>query len=154
LHPVVEVYCYCLIPNHFHFLLRLKEKEEIQSIDLLNKNTYQHFSNYFNAYSKYINYKYGRFGSLFQERFKRKKIDNEIYLKYLIHYIHTNPCHHEVTENFENYPYTSYRSILRCNRTILEKDKVIKLFEDKENYIYTHKQKARIVFIQNLIKGE
>ncbi|MEN8225967.1 MAG: transposase [Bacteroidota bacterium] len=154
IYPIADLYCYCLIPNHFHFLLRIKEKSEILSYEIMQKQSYQHFSNYYNAYAKYINLKYGRTGSLFQERFKRKKIDNEIYLKHLIHYIHTNPVHHEVVDDFTIYPYSSYASHLKSNLTILEREKVIEYFEDRGNYIYTHRQKARIILIKNLIKGD
>ncbi|MCK4569108.1 MAG: transposase [Bacteroidales bacterium] len=154
IHEIANVFCYCLMPNHFHFLIRIKEIEEIFSYELKQKSFSQSFSNYFNAYTKYFNHKYSRNGSLFQERFKRKRVENEIYLKYLIHYIHMNPVHHEIVENFESYTYSSYQTLLRDHPTLLERENVIDLFEDKENYIYTHRQKARLVFIQNLIKGD
>ncbi len=154
IHEIANVFCYCLMPNHFHFLIRIKESDEIFSNELKNKPFSQSFSNYFNAYSKYFNHKYSRTGSLFQERYKRKRVENEIYLKYLIHYIHTNPVHHEIEEVFASYPYSSYRSLIMDHPTILEREKVIDLFEDKANYIFTHRQKARLVYIQNLIKGD
>jgi putative transposase len=154
IHQIADIYCYCLLPNHFHFLLRIKETNEIISNEIKNKPPHQQFSNLFNAYSKYFNHKFGRSGSLFQERYRRKKINNEIYLKHLIHYIHTNPLHHELEDDFSAYKYSSYRVHLKSNPTILEREKVIELFEDKENYIFTHRHKARLVFIQNLIKGD
>lgn len=154
LDPIAELYCYCLIPNHFHFLLRIKEINEIYSTDVKTKPYFRHFSNYFNAYSKYINHKYNRVGSLFQERYRRKKIDSEIYLKYLIHYIHTNPVHHDIIDSFDKYPYSSYKVPLKNKPSILKKEKLLELFEDKENYTYTHKRKARTVFIERLIKGD
>jgi len=154
IHEIADIYCFCLIPNHFHFVVRFKESEEIISTELKNKPFYQAFSNYFNAYTKYFNIKYGRTGSLFQERFKRRRVKNEIYLKYLIHYIHTNPVHHEICEDFRLYKYSSYNTILKNHQSIIEREKVLKLFEDTENYIYTHKRKARLVFIENLVKGD
>jgi len=154
IHDVANIYCFCLIPNHFHFLIRIREQGEITSYDLRRKPFYQSFSNYFNAYTKYFNNKYRRTGSLFQKNFRRKRIDNEIYLKYLIHYIHTNPVHHEISEDFRQYKNSSYNEILNGHPTILEREIVIDLFEDADNYIYTHKQKARVVFIRNFIKGD
>ena len=153
-YEISNVYCFCLLPNHFHFLLRLREKDEIFSYDLRNKPSYQVLSNFFNAYSKYFNNKYFRSGSLFQERYRRKKVDNEIYLKCLIHYIHTNPVHHELTDDYKLYKYSTYQTLISNKPTLLEREFVIDLFEDIENYIYTHNQKARLVFIRNLIKGD
>ena len=81
-------------------------------------------------------------------------MDNEIYLKCLIHYIHTNPVHHELTDDYKLYKYSTYQTLISNKPTLLEREFVIDLFEDIENYIYTHNQKARLVFIRNLIKGD
>lgn len=51
------------------------------------------FSHLFNSYAQAFNKRYGRTGSLFQHPFKRKLIDHEKYLKYVILYIHNNPVH-------------------------------------------------------------
>ena len=154
IHEVADVFCYCLIPNHFHFLIRTKEHKDIVSEKLRRKPLHLAFSNFFNAYSKNFNFKYDRTGSLFQERYRRKKVDSEIYLKYLIHYIHTNPVHHDVCDDFRSYKYSSYNSILGRNPTILMRATVVELFGDTDNYIYTHMQRARLAFIENLIKGD
>src|SRR4051812_26901115 len=79
--PIAETFAYCLLPNHFHFAVRIRGEE-----DLLSRQTSQvsktcevlckqAFSNFFNAYTKTINSTYKRTGSLFQERFKRKEIN-------------------------------------------------------------------------------
>ena len=154
IHEIADIYCFCLLSNHFHFLIRMKELKEIKSYDLREKPYSRSLSNYFNAYTKYFNLKYDRTGSLFQKSFKRKRIDNEVYLKILIHYIHTNPVHHEVCDDFTLYKYSSYKVILRKQPTILEREKVIDLFEDEENYVFTHNQKARVVFIKNFIQDD
>ena len=67
--PIADIHCYCLLPNHFHFLLHTKENTTSKIIT-------QAFSNFFNAYTKSINSTYKRTGSLFQERFGRKFIDD------------------------------------------------------------------------------
>jgi len=154
LYPVTDLYCYCLLPNHFHFLVRFKESEEIESFELSSKKPHQHFSNFFNAYAKYINNKYFRTGSLFQERYKRKRVEDEIYLKHLIHYIHTNPAHHELTTDFINYPYSSYQIHLKKGKTILKRETVIEYFDDVENYIYTHKERVKLMLIKSLVDGD
>jgi len=91
---IAETYAFCLMKNHFHFLIRIKEENEI--LTKLIKPPHQYFSNLFNAYTKAINKKYERNSSLFQRTFKRKLIDSEDHLKNLILYIHTNPIHHNI----------------------------------------------------------
>lgn len=91
----VYIYAYCLMPNHFHLIILIKEENEIlakkktqTSIPLLIS---QQFSNLFNSYAQAFNKENNRKGSLFLNRFKRKIIKDEKYLKKLIHYIHYNP---------------------------------------------------------------
>ena len=130
--PVADIYCYCLLKNHFHFLVRIKEK---------NENPSQAFSNLFNAYSKAFNKKYNRTGSLFQRPFKRKRISEEKYLRQLVLYIHLNPENHGITADFENYRYSSFPSILSDKPTNLKRREVIELFDNIENFKFVHLQK-------------
>lgn len=78
---IVDVGAYCLMPNHFHLLLREKTETGI-SIFMQKVLT---------AYSSYFNKKYGRTGSLFEGVFKATHADTDEYLKYLFSYIHLNP---------------------------------------------------------------
>lgn len=91
--PCSDVLAFCLLKNHFHLLVYLKENFETKTIS-------QCYSNFFNAYAKAINKTYDRTGSLFKDRFSRIKITDETYLKSLIVYIHTNPTHHQFTDDF------------------------------------------------------
>ncbi|MDX6745574.1 transposase [Polaribacter sp. PL03] len=134
LSKTLEILTYCLLKNHFHLLI--KTKEEVAS-----KEISQSFSNLFNVYSKSINKKYGRSGSLFKDRFSRIKLDNEEYLRKLILYIHLNPTHHQFVDDFRTYKHSSYNSILSDKITSLLRDSVINLFEDKQNFIEAHKIK-------------
>jgi putative transposase len=79
--PVVSIGIYCLMPNHFHILLR-QEKENGISLFLQKIST---------AYAMYFNKKYTRTGSLFEGKFKSKYAGEDVYLKYLFSYIHLNP---------------------------------------------------------------
>src|SRR5690554_5809319 len=83
--PVADTYAYCLLPNHFHILLKTrplnriflektKGKEKVFQ-DLLS----QRMSNFFNAYTKAFNKMYDRKGSLFLDNVKREKIGEENY---------------------------------------------------------------------------
>ncbi|MCK9345302.1 MAG: transposase [Candidatus Pacebacteria bacterium] len=78
---LVEILAYCLMPNHFHLLLR--EKEEGGVTKFMGKLS--------TAYATYFNKKNKRTGALFESRFKAKHASTDEYLKYLFAYIHLNP---------------------------------------------------------------
>ncbi len=77
----VTIMCYCLMSNHFHFLLRQNTDIPITSF-MLRLGT---------SYAKYFNIKYEQVGSLFQSRFRAKLIETDEYLLHLSRYIHRNP---------------------------------------------------------------
>ena len=133
------MYAYCLLKNHFHLLIKIKSVEELLSLNKINLDKLsQPFSNLFNAYTKSINKKYNREGSLFKVRFKRNRITDINYLRNVILYIHLNPVKHNFTNNFQKYTYSSYVSILSFKKTVLKRNEVIDLFEDSENFIQVH----------------
>lgn len=132
---LTEVYAYCLLPNHFHLLLRINDNAE-------GKNCSQAFSNFFNAYAKAINKSYRRSGSLFRRKFSRIKIENEDYLRKLILYIHTNAQHHGIAERFEDYPHSSYHSYFSNGKTSISKSYILNLFDSIENFRVVHRIKA------------
>lgn len=81
-YPQVELYVDCLMPNHFHLLLKQLKEFGISKF----------VANIQNAYAKYFNIKNGRCGSLFQSMFKAVRIENEEQLLHVSRYIHLNPC--------------------------------------------------------------
>lgn len=78
---IVAVGAYCLMPNHFHLLVR--EVEEGGIVKFMSK--------LLTAYSSYFNKKYERTGALFGSEFKASHANKDVYLKYLFSYIHLNP---------------------------------------------------------------
>lgn len=78
---LASIGAYCLMPNHFHILL--KENNDGGITKLLNK--------ILTSYSSYFNKKYKRTGRLFEGTFKAIHITEDNYLKYLLSYIHLNP---------------------------------------------------------------
>jgi putative transposase len=154
IHPIADTYAYCLIGNHFHFLVRIKDPEVIEVVNPNNRPLWRYFADYFNAYAKMVNNKYGRTGSLFQERYRRKKVYSEKYLCQLILYIHMNPVKHGISDRCDNYPYSSYQSILSDKYTRLKNETVIRLFDDKENFIFFHKKEPDIKFIGEFIEED
>ena len=144
--PVAKTYGWCLMRNHFHFLVYLKEEKEVNKSDFKYSTRSQvsaidpsrQFSHFFNAYTQAISKKYSRTGSLFEKPFERKRIDSEDYLRKLILYIHSNPVHHKVTSTIESYPWTSYREFFTGEENTVVKKEVVDLFEDLENFKYCH----------------
>jgi len=143
--PMAETYAWCLMKNHFHFLIRIKDKEEIKTENVIQPS--QSFSNLFNAYTKAFNKKYNRHGALFERPFKRKLIENENYFQNLIAYIHNNPVHHSICEHPLQYPWSSYITCISNKPTKLKRKEVMKLFGDIENFKYVHELKSNDVSI-------
>lgn len=128
---LVAIGAYCLMPNHFHLLLKEVQEGGISNF-MLKLQT---------AYSMYFNLKNERSGALFQGLFKAEHADTDEYLKYLYSYIHLNPVKllapnwkTEILESREVdklhqyarvYPYSSYRLYLSPSvgpeQAILEK---------------------------------
>jgi hypothetical protein len=106
------------------------------------------FSHLFNAYAQSFNKAFGRTGSLFERPFHRIEVTSECYIRQLIIYIHHNPQHHGFTENFKDYPWSSYDTILSERPTKLCRGAVIDWFNDKANFMEAHGHKAD----QELIK--
>lgn len=156
LNPIANVYTYVLMPNHFHFLVEIKERKvlyfrykelEIKKENLIlqsemeldfDKFVMQQFSNFFNSYSKAFNKKYNRKGALFIDYMRRTLIDSEEYLKNIVLYIHQNPIHHGLCNRLEECKYSSYNTILSNRFTFLQSEEVIKLFGDIESFIFEH----------------
>lgn len=92
----VELLAYCLMPNHFHLLVRQLKQDALPKF----------MSSLMTSYSMYFNRKYDRVGSLFQGRYKAALIDADSYYMHISRYIHLNPL--DIAKQYENYPYSSY----------------------------------------------
>ncbi len=152
-HPVADTFAWVLMKNHFHLLVRIKDlrgETDLPGFKNLaglkekfkrnHPQASQHFSNLFNAYCKAFNKKYGRTGSLFEKPFHRIPVDSEKYFRQLVIYIHTNPVHHGFTDNYKDYPWSSYGTILSLKPTKLRRNEVIGWFDDKANFVAAHEQ--------------
>jgi REP element-mobilizing transposase RayT len=136
--PVVETFAFCLLKNHFHLAVRIKTEEEVlisfknlssnQSRTLKVLTPSQSFSNFFNAYAKSINKAYQRTGSLFQNPFGRKPIDNRHYFQNLVVYIHQNAQKHGFVSDFQDWPHSSYQAVLDAQSSIIARETVLECF--------------------------
>jgi len=136
--PIADVYAYCLLKNHFHIVLRIKDK--INLPEKFKERIHLPFSNLFNSYSKSINKAYDRTGSLFQEHLQRNRIENEKYLRQLI----LNPVKHKFSKDFQSYRHSSYRSYLSDKQSSIDREFILELFNDLENFIFCHDERKLI----------
>ena len=133
---VADTLAFSLMRNHFHLLVRIKHPED-QIFDP-PKNVSRQFSNLFNCYAEAINKAYGRSGSLFQKRFRRRDVVTERYLCHLICYVHLNPQRHGFVRDFRSYPYSSYREILQHESVLVNIEAVLHWFGDLTSFQAAH----------------
>ena len=149
--PVADTFAYCLLRNHFHFLVRIKmEEEQRPTVGVSGtprvsgvfkpKRPSQQFGNLFNAYAKAINKAYHRTGSLFQNPFGRVEVASEVHLVWLVMYIHHNPQKHGLVDDFRSWSYSSYLALLSTKPTHLKRDDVLAWFGGVDSFEVSHFQ--------------
>jgi putative transposase len=79
---IIDIGAFCLMPNHFHVLVREKIKNGIST----------YMRKLLTSYSMYFNKKYKRTGKLYEGVFKSTYVNKDTYLKYLYSYVHLNPA--------------------------------------------------------------
>ncbi|OGY09319.1 MAG: hypothetical protein A2700_02150 [Candidatus Blackburnbacteria bacterium RIFCSPHIGHO2_01_FULL_44_64] len=99
---LVELYCYCLMPNHFHLLLKqLKDNGILKFLGDLS-----------NSYVKYGNTKHTRSGPLFEGRFRSVLVSSDEQFLHVSRYIHLNPLVSRLTGDLEGYRWSSYHDYM------------------------------------------
>ncbi|NJK85859.1 MAG: hypothetical protein HC906_07710, partial [Bacteroidales bacterium] len=147
--PVAATYAYCLMPNHFHFLVRTRSENDIKNLTgledlsgLSSKNLSffisKQFSNFFNAYAKAFNKVFERSGKLFKNNMELNEIGNMKYLKQLIAYIHYNPVKHGFVEEPGDWKYSSWGEYAVKTGIEVERGLGLGLFSGQENFRSYH----------------
>lgn len=126
--PLVEFVCYCVNPNHYHFLLKEVTKNGIsQFMKRLN-----------GGYTKYFNEKYDRTGVLFQGVFKSKHVDSNEYLLHLSCYINLNYKVHKLRNETSKFIKSSWDEYTKETKetkdTFCNKDIILGQFKAKQEY--------------------
>ncbi|MCI0496428.1 hypothetical protein L0Z72_15590 [candidate division KSB1 bacterium] len=154
LSPYLNTYAFSLIPNHFHFLIKVKntdaicqpgdgisrvqKTDAIAPSDGISKRISEQFRRFFLCYSQAINKQEGRTGSLFQKNFKRIPVYSPDHLIYLVYYIHANPQRHGIVSDFKQYPFSSYRFFLSSKETKLCRKEVLEWFGSLDQFFAFH----------------
>ena len=149
--PVCRLFSYCLMPNHFHLALQIRQEEELQQLwkkpsskiltqEQLEFKTSKAFSNLFSSYTQSFNKIYDRIGSLFIPSMKTEPITDDLHFCKAIHYIHANPIHHGFTKTIGAWPHSSYKIFLSDRPTKLERQYVLDMFGGRTAFIKYHEQ--------------
>jgi REP element-mobilizing transposase RayT len=139
--PNCETLAYCLMPNHFHFLIQATEQSAknklVGNLNLCElSNGYRLLQS---NYAQYINKKKGRTGSLFRQKTKAKSLQegDKNYGFIAFHYIHQNPLRAGLVQQLEDWDFSSFPDYAgRRNGTICKRELAFALIGlDKENFI-------------------
>ncbi len=122
----VTIIAYCLMPNHYHFLLRQEAEEPLSRFMQV----------LFNAYVQALNLQQERTGTLFEGRFKHKRVEKWEYLIILCRYIHRNPVEARLVARPEDWEYSNYREWIGLrNNELTDKDFVQEHFHSATEYV-------------------
>lgn len=121
---IVDIICYCLMPNHFHFLLRQLEEGGITEF----------VSKLANSYTKYFNTKHRRVGPLFQGEFKAILVESDEHFIHLSRYIHLNPLVSHLIKDLSFYKWSSYNEFIEGSKGICNKEEILAHFKTAEKY--------------------
>ena len=121
----ISVIAYCLMPNHYHIILKQNSNKPINRC----------IQYIFNSYVKAINKRYKRSGTLFQGKFKSVEIYDDKSILNVCRYIHRNPIDDKLVDNIEDWEFSNYLDwIGKRNNGLVDKDFINKYFPVPELY--------------------
>lgn len=123
---LVEILSFCLMPNHFHLLLKQLQEDGIKIF----------LSNFSNSYTKYFNIKNDRVGPLLQGIFKAVRMEDDNQLIHVCRYININPAVSLVIKEEEliDYPYASLSEYLRKKEGFCNKEEILSYFSSVKKF--------------------
>jgi len=137
----INLAAYCLMPNHYHLLVKIIEDNYLEK-------AMQRLST---SYTKAINKQNGRVGHLFQGRYKAKLVPNNEYLLHLSRYIHLNPVRGGLVDNPEDWEHSSYCDYISGNNAeYLDKDIILDQIKDYAEFVNSY-QEEQNYFIKDML---
>ena len=112
-----SVFAYCLMPNHFHFLIRQNSEIPIYKI----------FNDVNNSYVKHYNFKYNRKGYLYQSELNHKHVKDNNHLIALCQYIHYNPVKAGLVKNPHDWRFSNFLEWIGKRENGIFDDELLKL---------------------------
>jgi len=170
LNGVVSTLAYCLMPNHFHLLIKVrseevllnfleKKKEKFKDlkipkgltdVELHHFIVKRQFHNFLGGYAKAFNKFHNRKGSLLRQNTKRKMVNEAGYLTNAIRYIHLNPVFHGFTLSPRDWIHSSYHVFIDECETRIPKAEILNWFGGIEGFINFHQEKLTYDLIPGL----
>jgi putative transposase len=161
--PIAETYAYCLMPNHFHLVVRIRKREVIEKLISnsnfskvqnfgkveIEKYLSKQFAKFFSCYTQSFNKRYKRMGSLFIKNFKREPIIDKQHFFNAVIYTHRNPIHHGFRDSFDEWEYSSYFDIINNCSELVEVEKLLKTFGGSDAFIDMHQQNLAVFQIDD-----
>jgi len=138
---VVDTLAYCLLKNHFHLFVQVKQNVIVpkrKGEGFIKSNASRQFGHLFKGYAQGFNKVYKRTGGLFESPLHRTEVASEDYITSLFFYIHTNAGHHGLVTDFKDWPYTSYHDVLNRNNSIVNCDYVLDWFGGEDRFRQYH----------------
>lgn len=137
--PEATVLAYCLMPNHFHFLLETTKRscEEIKIGSLFLTRLTNAFRLVQSNYAQIYNKKYARTGSLFRQKTKFKELETSYSAFICFHYIHQNPIKAQLVMKLEDWEFSSFKDFANIRSGLLpNKEHAFLLLEiDEKNFV-------------------
>ena len=154
--PIADLFAYNLLPNHFHLMMQMKSVEVIEqhfqevkkekkfTVGLAPDFVMERFSNCMNSYTKAFNKMYNRRGALFMDYLRRVEIQSDDQFRQTVFYIHKNAVHHGLVKQINDWPYSSYYSILQSQTAFLNVKNVLDMFDGLPGFIAFHGQPIQL----------
>lgn len=155
--PVSGILAYCLMPNHFHFLLYVKKVEDthpITSSDQMSQHLLVNkIATLLRSYTRAINNQENRSGSLFRQKTKAVEIDSIRYGITCMHYIHQNPLKANLVDRLGQWEFSSFPDYAGIrNGTLINKNRAKEILRlDLENFVQDSNQMLNHRLVQKII---
>jgi putative transposase len=118
------VYGYCLMINHVHLLIKIGKEDIGDSVKRITV-----------GYAQYFNIKYGRTGHLFQNRFRSEPVDDDVYFRTVLRYIHQNPVKARMVNKISDYKWSSYREyFIEDNSRLIDTSLALEYFGNRKTF--------------------
>jgi putative transposase len=168
----LEIWSFCLIPNHTHHIVKIKSLETIKNsvanfpfsnrtkamLSFLEDSTNEialdkmidrQMNSFLVSYANYYNNNYQRQGGIFQKPFKRIAIDDDAHLQHAIVYTHANAQKHDIANDYKKYPFSSYITIIKNDEYYTNSKSVINFFGGIEKFIQIHDSQVEYYYQKN-----
>lgn len=122
----ISIISYCLMPNHFHILVRIHKEYSLSPFIRQILNTYVQ------GHNRFVK----RTGPLFEGRTKYKLISEEKYLLQVSRYIHLNPVKANIVKDPAEWPYSNYLEwIGQRNGTLVSQSFIREYYPNPMDYL-------------------